>query len=76
MGSVNYGTSKSEKNSIQFRRSLYIVEDLKKGDKITINNLRAIRPGLGLPPKYINSFIGKTIKNDVQRGTPLSWDLI
>jgi pseudaminic acid synthase len=76
LGSVNYGTSKSEKNSIQFRRSLYIVEDLKKGDKITINNLRAIRPGLGLPPKYINSFIGKTIKNDVQRGTPLSWDLI
>lgn len=76
LGSINYGISSSEKSSIQFRRSLYIVEDLKKGNEINADNLRAIRPGLGLPPKYINKFIGKTVKSDVKRGTPLTWDLI
>ena len=76
LGVISYGSSESEKASIQFRRSLYIVEDIKKGELITSSNLRAIRPGLGLPPKYIDNFIGKTAKVNVPKGTPLSWDLI
>ena len=76
LGSINYGINESEESSIQFRRSLYIVKDMKKGEKINSKNLRAIRPGLGLPPKYIDNFIGKTIKFDTKKGTPLNWDLI
>ena len=76
LGSINYGISESEKTSIQFRRSLYIVKDMNKGDEISASNLRAIRPGLGLPPKYINNFIGKSLICNVKKGTPLSWDLI
>ena len=76
LGEINYGISESEKSSLQFKRSLYIVKDMKKGQIITKSDIRAIRPGLGLPPKYIEKFIGKTIKNNIKKGTPLSWDLI
>lgn len=76
LGEINYGISESEKSSLQFKRSLYIVKDMKKGQTITKSDLRAIRPGLGLPPKYIEKFIGKVIKRNIKKGTPLSWDLI
>jgi N-acetylneuraminate synthase len=49
---------------------------MRPGEKLSARNLRAIRPGLGLPPKFINDFLGKTVKQAVKRGTPLSWDLI
>ena len=75
LGEINYGISESEKSSLQFKRSLYIVKDMKKGQIITKSDIRAIRPGLGLPPKYIEKFIGKTIKNNIKKGL-LSWDLI
>jgi pseudaminic acid synthase len=75
LGSVAYGPTEAEKNSIQFRRSLYIVCDLKAGSGLTAENVRAIRPGLGLAPKYLNQVLGRKICRDVKRGTALSWDL-
>lgn len=76
LGSVSYGPMEAEKKSIQFRRSLYVVKDLKAGDTLTPENLRAIRPGWGLPPKYLESSLGRTVRKEVRRGTPLSWDLL
>ena len=76
LGQVGYGPTESEKKSIQFRRSLYVVKDLKAGDVLTKENVRAIRPGLGLPTKYLNVVLGKTVPQDVQRGTALGWELL
>jgi pseudaminic acid synthase len=76
LGQVNYGATETEKKSIVFRRSLYVVQDLKAGDVITKDNVRAIRPGLGLPIKYLNIVFGKVISRHVKRGTALSWDLL
>ncbi|WP_371381773.1 pseudaminic acid synthase [Sporomusa aerivorans] len=76
LGQISYEVGEQEKKSLQFRRSLYIVEDMKAGDVITAKNMRAIRPGLGLSPKYYDIVLGKTVKADVKRGTALSWKLI
>jgi N-acetylneuraminate synthase len=76
LGKVFVGPTEAEKSSITFRRSLYIVKDLKAGDVLTKENVRAIRPGLGLPPKHINNVLGKIVKQDVPRGTALSWNII
>ena len=76
LGRIHYGPTEEEKPSLKHRRSLYIVKDMKAGESFTPDNLRAIRPGLGLPPKYYDMLIGKTIKRDVPGGTPASWDLI
>ena len=76
LGKVSYGPTEAEKKSIVFRRSLYVVQDLKAGDLLTKGNVRAIRPGLGLPTKYLKQVLGKQVKHDVKRGTGLSWDLI
>lgn len=76
LGQVSYGPSKDEMKSLQFRRSLYIVKDLQAGDSLSKENLRAIRPGLGLPPKYFDVALGRHVSRDVRRGTPLSWDLL
>lgn len=76
LGNVSYGPMEAEKKSIQFRRSLYITRDLKAGEKLTTENIRAIRPGLGLPTKYLEMMLGKTVVRDVVRGTPLAWNLL
>lgn len=76
LGCVSYGASDAEKKSIQFRRSLYIVQDMKAGDTLTLKNVRAIRPGLGLPTKYLEKFLGKKLNKNCKRGTALNWDLI
>ncbi|WP_231040333.1 pseudaminic acid synthase [Pectinatus frisingensis] len=76
MGSVHYGVSEQEKKSLQFRRSLYIVEDMKTGDTITTKNMRCIRPGMGLAPKYYNILLGKRVKCDIKRGTAVNWNMI
>lgn len=76
LGCVSYGATDAEKKSIQFRRSLYIVKDVKAGETLTLQNVKAIRPGLGLPTKYLEKFLGKKLNKDCKRGTPLSWDII
>jgi pseudaminic acid synthase len=76
IGNVSYGPTEAEKKSLQFRRSLYIVEDIKAGDVLTCDNLRAIRPGLGLPTKYLDVVLGKSIRQDVNKGTALTWSLL
>lgn len=76
LGRIAYGPTEAEAGSLVFRRSLYIVEDMKAGDVLTPANLRAIRPGLGLPPKHIEQLMGKRVARDVARGTPASWDLL
>lgn len=76
MGKLHDGPTEREKASLVFRRSLYVVEDMKVGDEFTVKNLRAIRPGYGLAPKFYDDTIGKTVNRDVSRGTPLSHDLI
>ena len=76
LGEVSYGPTEAEKGSLQFRRSLYVVRDLKAGDVLSRDNVRAIRPGLGLPTKHIDDVLGMVVKRDVKRGTALSWDLI
>ena len=76
MGSIRYGATGEEGKSMVFRRSLYVVEDMKAGDILTRENLRAIRPGHGLPTKYYPIVLGKSIKDDTKKGTPLSWELL
>lgn len=76
LGRVAYGATEKEKASLQYRRSLYIVEDMKVGDTLTSDNLKAIRPGLGLPTKYYDILIGKRLNQDVTKGTPASWDIV
>ena len=76
LGHVSYGATEAEKKSIVFRRSLYVVQDLKAGDVLNLENVRAIRPGQGLPTKYLEVVMGKTVTQDVKRGTGLSWDLL
>ncbi|OGQ99683.1 MAG: pseudaminic acid synthase [Deltaproteobacteria bacterium RIFOXYD12_FULL_55_16] len=76
LGQVSYGPIEAEKKSIQFRRSLYVVRDLKAGDVLTRENVRAIRPGLGLPTRYYEIVLGKKVARDVEKGTPVNWDLL
>ena len=76
LGKVSYGATEAEKKSIAFRRSLYVVQDVKAGDVLTKENVRAIRPGLGLATKYLDVVLGKNVSQDINRGTALTWDLI
>lgn len=76
LGDDKFVMPEREKKSLQFRRSLYVVEDLKAGEYFTSANVRAIRPGHGLPPKHIDAIIGCKAKTDCPQGTPLSWDLV
>lgn len=77
LGKVKYGTSSAqEEKSKVYRRSLYISRDLKAGEMLDASSVRAIRPGLGLAPKFIDMVMGKAVKCDVKRGTPVSWDLL
>ena len=74
LGNIHYGISESEKKSLVFRRSLYVCEDVKSGEAFTEQNIRAVRPGLGLPPKFLDVILGKTAAKDIKRGTPLDWN--
>ncbi len=75
LGTVNYTRTEAEKGNVKFRRSLYVVQDIKAGEKITKHNVRSIRPGFGLQPKYLEQVLGQTVKIDVFKGTPLSFEL-
>jgi pseudaminic acid synthase len=76
LGKVHYGPTNSEKPSIQERRSLYIVRDMKAGDVITKENMRCIRPGFGLPPKHYDVLLGLKVSRNIKKGTPLNWRFI
>lgn len=76
LGSVQYGATDAEKKSLVFRRSLYVAKDMKSGEVFTSDSLKAVRPGLGLPPKYYKIFLGQSIKQDAKKGTPVNWNLI
>jgi pseudaminic acid synthase len=76
LGHVHYGPTEAERASLQFRRSLYVVQDLQPGDALTADNVRAIRPGLGLAPKHLEEVLGCKVNRAIARGTPLSWALL
>jgi pseudaminic acid synthase len=75
-GAVQYGPTDAEKASLQFRRSLYVVRNVRRGELLTAENVRAIRPGLGLPPKYLDVILGRRATRDIVRGTAVGWDII
>ncbi len=76
MGTVLYGLTEAEAASVQFRRSLYVSEDMRAGDIFTAGNLRVVRPGHGLAPKHYDEILGRRVTRDAAKGTPLSWDLV
>jgi N-acetylneuraminate synthase len=76
LGGVVYGGTPSEEKSRIFRRSLYVSEDIRRGDVISERNVRIIRPGFGLPPKEFQRILGKPVIQDVTAGTALSWELL
>lgn len=76
LGEVTYGGTKAEEGSKQFRRSLYVAADMVQGEEFTPENLRSVRPGFGLPPKFRDTLLGKRVNRAVTKGTPVSWSLI
>jgi sialic acid synthase SpsE len=76
IGAVRYGPTEAEKKSLQFRRSLYIARDMKAGEPLTAETLRIVRPGDGLPPKFYETLLGRTVKRDASKGTPVTWDVV
>ena len=76
LGSIHYGVLKAEKKSLEYKRSLYVIKDIKAGEKFSKENLRVIRPGYGLLPKFYETVIGKTAKSDIKSGTPLTWEIL
>jgi len=76
LGGVRYGPTEAEQASLMFRRSLFIAADLCAGERLTETMIRVVRPGHGLHPRYLDLFIGKVLKRDVQRGEPLDWGMI
>jgi len=76
LGTVCYEVSEHEKASRVFRRSLFAVKDIEAGEVFTEENVRSIRPGYGLPPKYLPVVLGRRAAQPIRRGTPMDWDLI
>lgn len=76
LGQIKYSGSATEQKSLKFRRSLYISQDLKKGDVLTSENLKIVRPGYGLAPKNIDILLGMTINQDIPAGTAMKWEYI
>lgn len=76
MGRVTYGGTAAEEKSRAFRRSLYIAKNVKAGETLDRHNLRIVRPGFGLPPKFYDTLLGKRVNRDLAAGTPVSWDLL
>ena len=76
LGEVHFGVSENEEASRAFRRSLFVVEDVKRGETFTEGNVRSIRPGYGLHTRHLGEVLGKRAVRDIERGTPLSWDLV
>lgn len=76
LGIIRYGASDGEKDSLKYRRSLYVAADMNEGDSFTTKNLRAIRPGFGLSPKYFDTLLGRKVCRAIRTGTPVNWDML
>jgi len=76
LGKITYGPTEDEKSSTVFRRSLYIAKDMKEGEVMSNENLRVVRPGMGLSPKYYETLLGKKVNRDLKKGTAVSWDIL
>ena len=76
LGHVSYQMQEQERKSLVYRRSLYVVKDMQAGDVLTSENMRSIRPGLGIAPKYYEILIGKKVKRNICRGTAVGWDIV
>ena len=76
LGSVHFGSTAREASSLRFRRSLFVVRNVKEGEAFTIHNVRSIRPAQGLHPRYLPQILGKRAARAIEGGTPLSWDLV
>ncbi|BAQ79581.1 pseudaminic acid synthase [Pseudomonas sp. St29] len=76
MGQVRYGATQAEKQSLMYRRSLYVTRDMQAGEQFSADNLRAIRPGLGLAPKHYDALLGRRARQALKRGTALDWAFV
>ncbi len=76
LGKISYVPSEKEKKSMQFRRSLYVAKDMEAGDVFTKENLRVVRPGYGLHPRYYEGLLGKKVACDIEKGMAVKWDLV
>jgi pseudaminic acid synthase len=76
LGEIHFGPTDSERSSRVFRRSLFVVEALRQGETFSEHNIRSIRPGHGLHTRHLSQIVGKRASRDIERGTPLSWDLV
>ena len=76
LGMPTYDLQGCEGQSVQFRRSIYVVRDVGAGEVLTSENVRSIRPGFGLPPKHMPEVLGRRATRDLKRGEPLSWDVV
>ena len=76
LGGVSYELTEKQKESIVFRRSLFAVKDIKAGEAFSTENIRSIRPGYGLPPRYLDMIMTKRATRDIKRGSPLSWEML
>ncbi len=76
MGTISYGPTSQEKGNVIFRRSIFAVRDIREGELLTEENIRVIRPGYGLKPKFYNEVLGKRVKTDIAFGTPLNWNMM
>lgn len=76
LGKIHYGPTEAEERSLRYRRSLYVSQDIKMGDTISADNIKSIRPSLGLPPKFYHMILGRKAKKDLKLGEPLQWEMV
>jgi N-acetylneuraminate synthase len=76
LGKVAYGPTEAEKKSLALRRSLFIAQDMQAGDVLTSQNLRIVRPGSGLHPRYYEQVLGRRLNRPAGKGTPMAWELL
>ncbi len=76
LGEIQYGIQSIEEKSLFFKRSIYISDDIKKGDVFSESNIKVIRPGIGLEPKYYDQILGKKAETDIKKGTPMDWNMV
>ena len=76
IGKVDFRPSKSERKNLKFRRSIYIVKDMKKGEKFSIENIKCIRPGYGVGTKHFDNILRKTAARSVTRGSAFQWSMV